>query len=105
MNLEGKAPARFYKTGENFVSGKPVTLRLENFDVENYGETNLYACVMLKLADGTVIESTQCVMTLRGMLESLNGMADTLTAEQLAAVQAMIEKHVIIKDWDVANLV
>lgn len=102
--LEGGEPVIAEKAADSFVSGKTVTLRIDNFDVEEYGETALSASVILKLTDGTVIESTACSMTLRSLLEQLNSEFEALTADQLTAVSAMIEKYPIIRSWDVENL-
>lgn len=102
LQLEGNNFVSAYKDRNGVVSGKTITLRLNNYDVENHGETELSAKVVLKLSDGTVIESTECTMTMRSMLEALNDM--TLTAEQQTAVKAMIEKFAIIKSWETENL-
>ena len=102
MQLEGNKAVTAYKDRASFVSGKTVTLRIDNYDIGRYGEAALSAKVMLQLADGMVIESTDCTMTMRSMLEALNDM--TLTAEQQTAVKAMIEKFAIIKTWDTENL-
>lgn len=88
-----------------FVSGKVITLRIDNYDVEKYGETDLYAAVMLKLSDGTVIESAQCAMTMRNLLETLNTNHTALTSQQLTMVADMIKKYAIISTWKVENLI
>ena len=104
MCLDGNEAITVSKAGESFVSGKTVTLRVDNFDVERYGETKLYASVMLKLKDGTVIESTRCEMTMRSMMELLNTNYATLTADQLTAVADLVKKYAIIRTWKVENL-
>lgn len=104
MCLEGNDPICASKAGESFVSGKTVTLRVDNFNVERYGETKLYASVMLKLKDGTVIESASCQMTMRSLVETLNANYTALTAEQIAAVAELIKKYGIIQTWKVENL-
>ncbi len=81
-----------------------VTLRLKNFDVVNYGETDVNACVMITLVDGTVIESIPTAMSMRDMMEAINADYTLYDADQLAAVQTMIESNPIIKTWDTANL-
>lgn len=97
-------PVKVYLPVDQLMSGKPVTLRIDNFDVENYGQVELSAYVMLQLADGTVIESTTRTLTLRGMLEQLNTLADSLTETQLEAVADFIKKYAIIQSWKVENL-
>lgn len=103
MGLGENAPFTVYKGADSFVSGKTVTLRIDNYDIENYGETELVASVMLKLADGTVIESNSCTMTMRGMIEQLNGDPSQLTDVQKNNILALIEKNPIMKTWDIQN--
>ena len=55
MQLEGAMPLRVYKPAAAFFSGKAVTLRINGFDVERFGEVPLHARVMLRLQDGTCI--------------------------------------------------
>ena len=61
-----------YLAKEKFANKAPVTLRLENFDVANYGEHKVCSEVYLKLADGTVIDSADYTYTLRSMLETIS---------------------------------
>lgn len=81
-----------------------LTLRLKNFDVENYGEAAVNASLMITLADGTVIESIPTAMSMRDMMEAINADYTLYDADQLAAVKAMIESNPVIKTWDTANL-
>ncbi len=102
--LGNYSPKTVTQSADSFVSGKTVTLRIDNFDVENYGETPLYASAVLKLSDGTVIESAQCTMTLRGLLETLDENYVNLSPDQLNLVAAFIKKYAIISSWKVENL-
>ena len=104
MQLEGNDPITVKMSGDKFVSGKVITLRIDNYDVEHFGETGLSAKVMLQLTDGTVIESGAATMTFRGLMEQLNTNHTALTQAQLTAVAEMIEKYVIIKQWNIENL-
>ena len=45
----------FAKGAAAFESGKTMSLRLQNFNVADYGEVPVYGQVFMKLADGTVI--------------------------------------------------
>lgn len=81
-----------------------LTLRLKNFDVENYGQTPVHANVFITLTDGTVIESEAASMSMRQMLELINTRYSSFTATQLEAVADMIEKHETMQSWNVANL-
>ncbi len=104
LQLGNFTPKTVYKSADDFVSGKTLTLRIDNFDPEKYGETHLYAGVFLKLKDGTVIESSTCTMTLRGLAEQLNEKADDLTPIQKQAIAAMIARHKIMETWKTENL-
>lgn len=92
------------KDSSEFISLDTLTLRIENFDVANYGETELYAKVCVTLADGTVIESTQQTMTLKALVEAVNANVSAYTVDQLSALQAMIAKYEIMQSWDVSNI-
>ena len=81
-----------------------LTLRLKNFDVENFGEALVNANVFITLNDGTVIESGVSAMSMRQMLETINTDYRVYSQTQLDAVKAMIEKYPIMKTWDTAEL-
>lgn len=104
LQLGNYSPKTACKGRDSFVSGKTITLRINNFDVEEYGETPLYASVMLQLSDGTVIETEAVSITMRSMLETINARYTAFTAAQLSAIKTMIEKYAIIKEWDTKNL-
>lgn len=103
LQLGENDPKQVTKT--SVVSGKTITLRIDNYDVEGYGETELYGFAVLILKDGTVIESTKCTTTLRSLLEALNANYAALNADQLAAVAEFIKKYAIIDTWKVDNLI
>ena len=104
LQLGDYTPKSIYKGRDAFISGKTITLRIDNFDVEKYGETPLHASVVIKLSDGTVIETAQVSTTLRSMLETVSANYSAFTAAQLSVIKTMIEKHVIIKEWATGNL-
>ncbi len=81
-----------------------LTLRLRDFIVETYGQIPVNATVSLTLNDGSVIESGIVSMSMRQMLEQVNGQYAMLTSAQKAAVKAMVQKYPIIKNWNTANL-
>ena len=105
LQLEGKKPVSAYKSRESFVSGRTVTLGLNNYDVEQYGETALNASVVLNLIDGTVIETEPVSMTMRSILEILDERFEDFTQTQLTQVKAMLEKYEIVSQWELSNLV
>ena len=75
---------------EKFTNEGTVTLRLQNFDVENYGENEIYATVYLKLADGTQIVSSEYFYTLRSMIEKINSDTSGYSETQMKALQSML---------------
>lgn len=83
----------FAKDAGDFVSKDEVTLRINNFDVKNYGETAIYGNVFLKLADGTVITSSDYSYTLRSLVEKLAQAVESLTSSQITALQTMLQAH------------
>ena len=88
-----------------FVSGEVVTARVQNFDVENYGEAKVNGAVFIKLLDGTVIESSIQSFTLRDLIEKINGQIDRFTDAQLLALKAMCKQFQnAMKDWNIANI-
>ncbi len=104
LQLGSYAPVTGYMVADSFESGKTVTLRIDNYDVENHGLTELKASAVLRLADGTVITSSEVTMTMRGFMEQLNTSWSTLSEEQLTAIKEMIERNPIIKTWQADNL-
>ena len=93
------------KTGDTFTSLKTVTLRLQNFDVENYGEASINATVFIVLSDGTTIESGAYSYTLRSLLETVNSNVSSFTQEQMSALKAMCQVYSdVMADWDIGNV-
>jgi len=86
-------------SSDTVVSGRTVTLRIDHFDAERFGQTELTASVFLKLKDGTVILSTPCTMTLRSLFEQLD--MNTLTQAQQTQLLSMIERNPVIRTWGV----
>ena len=86
------------------VSGSPITLRIRNYDVENYSEHNLYAQVSLTLNDGTVIAPEQVNLTFRWLTEQVNANYTDYTTDQLAAFSAMLQKFTVVEEWNIPNL-
>ena len=86
-------------------SGKTVSLRLENFDVANYGEANVNATVFMQFANGVSVESTAYSYTLRSLVEQINGLVDSFTDAQVSALKAMCENNAdAMSGWDIANI-
>lgn len=100
MTLGGFAPRTV--AAHEVISGKTVTLRIDHFDAEKYGQTELTAAVFLKLKDGSIITATPWTMTLRGLMEQLD--PDTLTDLQKMQITAMIERNPVIRSWNIKEL-
>ena len=106
--IEGVGEAQQFKARNEFESRKVVTLRLQNFDVEQYGEENIYAEVYMKLSDGTVIDSADYCYTLRSLLESINNNSGSYSEAQLRAIKAMcapFAQFMQNANWAVSNLI
>ncbi len=88
-----------------FVHGEVVTARLQNFDVENYGETAVIGRVYLTLTDGTTIESTACSYTLRNLVEQVATNASAYTETQLSALRDMLNRfEETTSKWNIEGL-
>lgn len=81
-----------------------LTLRLQNFDIENYGSTKVNAKVFVKLSNGLVIETETVSYSMQDMLEIIDTELDTLTAEQIQAVKTMLEGYNAPATWTIPNL-
>ncbi len=81
-----------------------LTLRLKNYDVDNYGETDVNACVFITLNDGTVIPSATYAYSMRDMVEAVNESFADYKVEQQQAVYTMCEKYETMASWSIANI-
>lgn len=81
-----------------------LTLRLKNFDVANYGDVPVHACVTIALTNGTVITGATHSSSLRQVVEAVNHECAKYTASQLGAVYAMIQANPVMQTWLVGNI-
>ena len=81
-----------------------LTLRLKNFDVENYGETPVNAKAFMTLVDGTKLESNIHSYSMRSMVEGINEAYESFGTEKLTAAAKMILKYETMESWNVANI-
>lgn len=81
------------------------SLMLHNVDPVNYDNTPIYAAATITLKTNQVIQGAAVSYTLRDTVKAANDNYQTLTAEQLAFVKAMVAKHPTMKDWEIPNLV
>lgn len=104
LRLDQYPPVQRWKTMAEFVSEKVVSLRVEDYDSENYGEAPLYAMAQLKLTNGTIVASHETVNTLRQMVEDVNDTVEDYTQEQLAALADWIRSCDTMLSWRVENI-
>ena len=101
IQLDGRGSVTATKGRDDLVSGKAISLRIDNFDVENFADTALTAKLTLRLADGTVLQGSPHSLTFRGMLEYLHDIYNTIDTEKLNAIRAMVEQNPVMQTWDV----
>lgn len=110
--LEGY-PIHTYSSKE-FVSGKELTLRLQNvMSSDNDLLTNLenasmkvHARAFVRLNDGTMIQSAVASYDLRQMLELADTHYSTFTDVQKDALQTMFTNYEnILIGWDIPNII
>ncbi len=81
-----------------------LTLRLKNFDVANYGETPVNACVTMILTDGTVTESATASYSMRKVVEQINQSYASFDDAKISAIQAMIANNPVMESWQIENI-
>lgn len=104
LRLGEYAPFSAYCGVGKLTSAEPISLRLENWDVDAYPETPLYASVFLTLADGSVIDTAERSVTMRQIVEAVNTSYQSFSQKQLDAVRALIERNPVMKTWAINNL-
>ena len=104
LQLNAYRPVQRWKPAGQFVSQKDVTLRIQNYDSANYGEGSLKAFAQVKLADGTVITSSETVNTLRRMVETVNATYADYSREKLDALATWIRTCDTMMSWQVENI-
>ena len=102
LQLKGFDPVVTENTGCP-VSGKAITVRIEKFDVETYGETDLTAQVYITV-NGETISASPYTTTLKDMVQAVDANAAAYTATQLEALQAWLSKYDITQSWDLSNI-
>ena len=98
--VEGHVVTRTTETFKN-----PLTLRLQNFDVANYGETAVNAQAIMTLKNGSVLESTVQAYSMRQVLEAVAKSFGPYSVAQKEAVRAMYYAHeATMSKWNVSGL-
>ena len=101
LQLEGNDPVT--RQLETFTSMTPVTLRVENYDAENWGTKGLTAQVYMVI-DGETVYSTACTYSLQQLVETVNEKFASYSEDQLAAIAAWIAQSEVMKSWKTENL-
>ena len=104
LQLDQYPPVQRWKSAGEFVSEKTVSLRVQNYDSQNYGEAPLAAWVQLKLSDGTTVTSSGTVNTLREMIETVNDTVTDFSREQLDALAVWSRSCDTMMTWRVENI-
>lgn len=104
MSLEGACEISRYMSTDRITSGKSISLRIQNYDVEGYGQAKLSVKARLQLADGTVVDSEAYAYSLQEMVEMVNEYYADYAADKLAALADMIEQYPIMQTWNVENI-
>lgn len=103
MQLPGNEPVTASKKGGSFVSNETVTLRVDGYRVEDWGEELLTAQVFLTV-DGNAVTAASCSFSLRQLMEKVNSNAAALTTDQKTALSAWIEKYHVMQTWNTNNI-
>ncbi len=81
-----------------------LTLLLKNFQVESHGTIPVHAKVFMTLNDGTVIESETTAYSMCQMVQAIAASFDSFETAQKQAVKAMCEKHPVMADWNISQI-
>lgn len=104
LQLEGSSVVSAYKSAAKLISGDPITLRIDNWDVENHSETKLYASAFLHLQDGTKISTDTVSVTLRQQVEAVSADYERFSKAKLNMVRELIGRYPVMRSWNVDNL-
>lgn len=99
MSLAGMPAVSITK--DSVTSGQTICLRIENFDVENYGETKIHASMTMQMADGSVIESLEVAYSLRDVVERAGKII--WPGEINFAMYDMVSRNPAMKQWELGT--
>ena len=90
LQLDGQTKvATMAMDASKLETGREYSLLLQNFDVENFGETDVFAQAFMKLKDGTQIESSTVSYSMKNVLQKLCESLDAISTAQLQALKTM----------------
>ncbi len=102
LQLGENAPVSVSKAGSELVSRATVTLRVDNYDAENMGETALAANVFMVI-NGQTVSADSYTTSLKAMVETINGI-ENLDAAKKEALAEWIASSETMKSWEVGNI-
>ena len=79
-------------------------LRLKNYDITNYGEAQVHACVSMTLQDGTVLKSDTASYSMRQMIEMINANTQDYESAELQSIAQLIRSVPVMETWQVDNI-
>ncbi len=103
LNLQGQDTVLAKTKPGAFVSGEAVTLRISNYDIENYADTALSASVFIELQGGVVIESATVSRTFHEIFESVDATFTQFTDGQKEAAVTMYDAA-LMAQWNLPNM-
>ena len=104
LQLEDYLPHTIFISKNQLYSGCNISLRINNWGVEDFADDTLSAWLRLNLADGTSIDSTEMALTFRETLIYVDNNADSFTWEELKSIAALIDLHPVIGTWGLQNI-
>ncbi len=104
LQLGDNAPVAISKDGSELVSKDTWTLRVDNYDAENMGETALSASVFMVI-NGEKISTDAYTTSLKALFETINNDASILAdSAKKAALATWIASSKAMKSWAVGNI-
>ena len=81
-----------------------LSLRIKNFDVENYGSAKVSAKAYIKLVNGLIIETEVVSYSMQDMVELIDKQLIDFAPEKILLVKEMLAKYAAPAQWNIPNL-
>lgn len=81
-----------------------LSLRIKNFDVENYGSAKVSAKAYIKLVNGLIIETEVVSYSMQDMVELIDTQLIDFAPEKILLVKEMLAKYAAPAKWNIPNL-
>lgn len=102
VRLDNGKAFRVYKGSDGLLSGKPVILKISDYDVDGHGQSRLQIGYSLVGADGSAVCTHSYETSAREIFEKLN--TQSFSDGILSLLREFIEKHLVIRQWNTENL-